>query len=224
MNKPDFYILGQSNFAVAMLLDNLASQRPGAEFNIQIVSNLPAAQNDSRQYPYEVPGIRCEEIFYEDWQMQAAVPCLLGSVGKSRAAIVAFFAKNYGIRAEDYVPSIHASAYCPPNLVRGHGLYVGPLSVIGPHAQLGSFVAINRKVSVGHHTILEDFVGLNPGVDVAGCCHLEPGVVIGAGATVLDQVKIGAGSIIGAGSVVTKDIPAGVVAYGAPAKVIREIG
>jgi acetyltransferase-like isoleucine patch superfamily enzyme len=48
-------------------------------------------------------------------------------------------------------------------------------------------------------------------------------VTIGAGATVVDQITIGAGSIIGAGSLVTRDIPAGVIAYGNPAKVIREI-
>jgi hypothetical protein len=48
-------------------------------------------------------------------------------------------------------------------------------------------------------------------------------VTIGAGATVLDKITIGPGSIIGAGSVVTRAIPAGVVAYGAPAKVIREL-
>jgi galactoside O-acetyltransferase len=37
-------------------------------------------------------------------------------------------------------------------------------------------------------------------------------------------VTIGDNSIIGAGSVVTKDIPANVVAFGVPCKVIRKIG
>lgn len=36
-------------------------------------------------------------------------------------------------------------------------------------------------------------------------------------------VTIGDNTVIGAGSVVTKDIPANVVAYGTPCKVIREI-
>lgn len=39
-----------------------------------------------------------------------------------------------------------------------------------------------------------------------------------------DGVTIGKDSVIGAGSVVTKDIPAGVVAVGNPARVIRTIG
>lgn len=48
-------------------------------------------------------------------------------------------------------------------------------------------------------------------------------VWLGANVTVVGGVTIGDGSVIGAGSVVTKDIPAGVVAAGAPCRVIREI-
>ncbi len=49
-------------------------------------------------------------------------------------------------------------------------------------------------------------------------------VWIGAGAIILPGVTIGENSVIGAGSVVTKDIPANVIAVGAPCKVLREIG
>lgn len=45
---------------------------------------------------------------------------------------------------------------------------------------------------------------------------------IGAGAIILGGVTIGDGTTIGAGSVVTRDIPAGVVAVGNPARVIRK--
>jgi len=37
-------------------------------------------------------------------------------------------------------------------------------------------------------------------------------------------VTIGDDSVIGAGAVVTHDVPAGVVAVGVPARVVREIG
>ncbi len=45
----------------------------------------------------------------------------------------------------------------------------------------------------------------------------------GAGCVVTGGVEIGERSVIGANSVVTHDLPAGVIAAGAPAKVIREI-
>ena len=49
-------------------------------------------------------------------------------------------------------------------------------------------------------------------------------VWIGGGSIILPGVTIGDKSVIGAGSVVTKDVPAGVVAVGNPAKIIKEIG
>lgn len=49
-------------------------------------------------------------------------------------------------------------------------------------------------------------------------------VWLGANVTVTPGVTIGENSVIGAGSVVTKDIPANVLAYGDPAKVIRKLG
>lgn len=47
-------------------------------------------------------------------------------------------------------------------------------------------------------------------------------VWIGAGVKILKGVTIGDGAIIGAGSVVVKDIPAGKIAVGTPAKIIGE--
>lgn len=48
-------------------------------------------------------------------------------------------------------------------------------------------------------------------------------VWLGGGAIVLAGVSIGDDSVIGAGSVVTKDVPAGVVAVGSPARVVRTL-
>jgi maltose O-acetyltransferase len=52
---------------------------------------------------------------------------------------------------------------------------------------------------------------------------LEGGVWLSARVTVLKGVTIGRSSVIGAGSVVTRDIPAGVVAGGVPARVLRKL-
>lgn len=52
---------------------------------------------------------------------------------------------------------------------------------------------------------------------------LEENVWLGARVIVLPGVTIGRDSVIGAGSVVTSNIPAGVVAAGVPAKIIRQL-
>jgi maltose O-acetyltransferase len=49
-------------------------------------------------------------------------------------------------------------------------------------------------------------------------------VWLGGGAIVCPGVTIGDNTVVGAGAVVTRDLPAGVVAVGMPAKVLREIG
>ena len=45
---------------------------------------------------------------------------------------------------------------------------------------------------------------------------------LGGGAIVCPGVTIGADTVVGAGAVVTRDLPAGVVAAGVPARVIRQ--
>jgi maltose O-acetyltransferase len=48
-------------------------------------------------------------------------------------------------------------------------------------------------------------------------------VWLGGGVIVCPGVTIGADTVVGAGSVVTRDLPAGVVAVGSPARVLREL-
>ncbi len=52
---------------------------------------------------------------------------------------------------------------------------------------------------------------------------VEEGASIGSGVTILCDVTIGRGAIIGAGSVVTRDIPAGEIWAGNPARFKRKV-
>lgn len=49
-------------------------------------------------------------------------------------------------------------------------------------------------------------------------------VWLGGGVLVCAGVTIGQDTIVGAGSVVLKDLPAGVLAVGSPARVVRSLG
>ena len=217
-----YAILGQSNYAVAIILDSLAASETDF-FNVDIIANVSPKENNSLHASYTVSGVSTREIPHHVWQSSLYDGYFVGSIGKSRLIMVDFFNKNFNIKPQQYASLIHPSSVCAQTFVHGVGLHISPLSVVAPYASFGDFVVINRNVSVGHHTVLGNFVTLNPGVNVAGCCNIGSNVTIGAGATILDSVTIGASSIIGAGSVVTKNIPENVVAYGAPAKIIRNV-
>jgi len=127
----------------------------------------------------------------------------------------------------------------------GHGTIVREENTIGDDVQIWSHTTIDygctlgRKVHlhcniyVAQYSILEEGVFMAPGVVLLndphpGCpfsrqCmrgpHIGKNAVIGGGCTILPMIRIGEGAIIGGGSVVTRDIPAGAVAYGTPARV-----
>lgn len=71
---------------------------------------------------------------------------------------------------------------------------------------------IGDDVTVGHRVIIHG-------------CEIGHRCLIGMGAIVMDRVKIGDDCIIGAGSIVTEGtvIPPKSLAFGSPAKVIREL-
>jgi len=127
------------------------------------------------------------------------------------------------IKDEEYSVLIDCSASISSTSKIGIGSFISSLSSIGPYVELKRFVSINRNVSIGHHSIVSDFSTLNPGCNIAGNCIIGKGVTIGIGANIIDSIVIGDNSFIGAGSVVTKNIPSNVVAYGVPAKIIRNV-
>jgi FkbH-like protein len=85
-------------------------------------------------------------------------------------------------------------------------------------------VKIGDRVSIGQYCLIADTEGADsaPSADCAPI-ELGNGVWIAARVTVLPGVKIGEGSVITAGSIVSSDIPAGVVAGGIPARVLRKL-
>ena len=69
---------------------------------------------------------------------------------------------------------------------------------------------------------MEDYASLGPGAVVGGCARVGAHSVIGIGAVVLQEIQVGTHAVVGAGSTVVKDVPNAVVAYGNPARVIRQ--
>jgi acetyltransferase-like isoleucine patch superfamily enzyme len=110
----------------------------------------------------------------------------------------------------------------------GDGTYIGPRCVLGA----GGGIRIGRRVLFGANVQLlaEDHVFHDPEAPIAGQGVARRGIIveddawIGNSAIVLDGVTVGKGAVIGAGAVVTRDVPAGAIAAGNPARVLRVRG
>jgi acetyltransferase-like isoleucine patch superfamily enzyme len=89
--------------------------------------------------------------------------------------------------------------------------------------QLGRASIVNTAASVDHECVVGEGAHICPGARLAGCVTLANFVTIGTGAIVLPRVHVGEGSIVGAGSVVLRDVGAGQVVAGSPAKVLRTV-
>lgn len=89
-------------------------------------------------------------------------------------------------------------------------------------------VTLGNGVFIGRNTYITDsdhhrmYDRKNELINEPKAVHIGDHVLIGFGAVVLKGVTIGDGAVIAAGAVVTHDVPAGCLAAGVPAKVIRE--
>lgn len=121
---------------------------------------------------------------------------------------------------------------------------VMPGACIGSNCNICAFVFIENDVRIGNGVtvksgvqiwdgiLIEDNVFIGPNVTFTNDRHprsknpdwkleritVKRGASIGANSTILPGIIIGEGAMIGAGSVVTKDVPAGELWYGNPAK------
>lgn len=118
---------------------------------------------------------------------------------------------------------IHPSAVISPSAVIGLGTMVLPLVVVGGGVSIGENCILNTACVVDHDSEVRDHVHISPGAIIGGEVTVETFAHAGMGALVLSRLRIGREAVLGAGAVVIKDVDAGWVTVGVPARPLREV-
>jgi acetyltransferase-like isoleucine patch superfamily enzyme len=136
--------------------------------------------------------------------------------------------------------------HCFVNL---YGCQIGDDTRIGPFVEVQRGASVGARCKISSHTFIcegvtiedEVFVGhgvmftndLDPRATTADGRPQGPadwrvvptrvcrGASIGSGAVLLAGVTVGPGALVGAGAVVTRDVPAGTIVAGCPARALR---
>ncbi|WP_329039776.1 sugar O-acetyltransferase [Streptomyces sp. NBC_00178] len=132
---------------------------------------------------------------------------LLGSVGEGvdlRPPLYVDYGSNIHIGARTFV-NYHLTALDVATVTIGEDCQIGP----------------NVQLLTPTHPVEPQ--PRRDKLEAARPITIGDNVWLGGGVIVCPGVTIGDDSVIGAGSVVTRDIPAGVVAVGNPARVVRDV-
>jgi len=120
-----------------------------------------------------------------------------------------------------FINAIHPSVIIGNSVKLGIGITAMAGVVFNPKSEIGNFTFFATGAQVEHDCIISDFASISAGSITGGYVKLGKYSAITLGVTVFDRVEIGENTVVGAGSLVTKSLPDNVLAYGNPAKIIR---
>ncbi|MGQ0841150.1 hypothetical protein [Actinokineospora sp.] len=146
---------------------------------------------------------------------------------------------------------VYAGVILGAGVLVGHHTVLRSAVSIGASSQIGHHLTVERAVRIGKEvrcspgshitssTVIADRVFLGSGVRTINDKTLtwrdpdrnpvlvpprfEAGAKVGTGCVVLGGITVGAAATVGAGSLITRDIPAGALAYGHPARVHGQV-
>lgn len=120
-------------------------------------------------------------------------------------------------------PSLVHSSAVISNFTRvGSGSVVMPLALVGPNTEIQKFCIINSNASIDHDGAMGNFSSLAPGAILGGSVSIGERSAISIGAVIKHSINVGSDSVLGANSYLNENLGDCYIAYGNPAKIIRQ--
>ena len=121
-----------------------------------------------------------------------------------------------------FITTIHPSAIIGKQVLIGPGCTIMEGVIINNNCTIGAHCNLWTRTSLDHDSTIHDYSSFSPGVVTGGRVTIGECTVIGISASILHYRTIGDHCVIGGGSLVNKNIPDYSLAWGVPARVIRE--
>jgi maltose O-acetyltransferase len=195
--------------------------------------SVPASANESgrlaRTLRYATKALRSPEVIAQvlraRWQLRRCdqTPATIRLRGR-------VFVENHGrielgerVRIEARTVPVELACWRGATISVGEGTFLNYGVSLSAHRG----VTIGKNCLIGNYVVVmdSDYHDLNdrtrPGE--AAPIVIEDDVWLGTRATILKGVRIGRGAVVGAGAVVTEDIPPRTLAFGVPARVVRQL-
>lgn len=113
---------------------------------------------------------------------------------------------------------IHPLATLSASVTIGVDCFVSAGAILNPGSVVLDHALVNTGAIVEHDCRIGTGAHLAPGCVLGGKVEVGDWAVVGLGAVVRDHIKIGEDAVVGMGAVVVKDVPAGAIVIGNPAR------
>jgi sugar O-acyltransferase (sialic acid O-acetyltransferase NeuD family) len=123
-----------------------------------------------------------------------------------------------GLSQDRFVTLIHPRAGVSRRAEVGAGAYICDGASVAGGVSVGAHASIGPHAVVGHDTLIEPHCVIAAGALLGGGVHLGAACYVGSSAAVRPDVVVGREALIGLGAVVVRDVPAGCVVVGNPAR------
>jgi acetyltransferase-like isoleucine patch superfamily enzyme len=181
---------------------------------------------DAAVDPYVIVGLPAKN------QAAGSIQTVIGARAVLRSHTVIYAGNRIG----DDFQTGHGVLVREENRI-GNNVSVGSHSIVEHHVEIGNGVRIHSNAFVPEYSVLESECWIGPCVVLtnaryprsAGVKEALRGPIIrhrakiGAGAVILPGVIIGEDALVGAGAVIVRDVAAGAVVAGNPARYLRAI-